>query len=146
MPNNALLSSLLMPCCILFWLVLFNKTIFLFSTLTLCLSAHVNANLVLFINHHQSASFPGSPVLPFIIREQRTAQQRTTLHSRVFYLFICLFIYLFICLFIYLWFTWNDPVNKEISNSMWANLKGFPGTNDLMPPLKDAKENLLLRF
>ena len=45
-----------------------------------------------------------------------------------------------------LWFTWDDPVNEEIPNSTWANFKGFPGTDGLTSPPKDAKENLLLNF
>ena len=35
---------------------------------------------------------------------------------------------------------------KFNSNSMWANMKGFPGTDGLTSPPKDAKENLLLSF
>ena len=38
------------------------------------------------------------------------------------------------------------PVNEEIPNSTYANFKGFPGTDGLMSPPKDAKENLLLNF
>ena len=43
-------------------------------------------------------------------------------------------------------FTWDDPVNEEIPNNTQANFKGFPGTDGLRPPPKDAKENLLLNF
>ena len=42
--------------------------------------------------------------------------------------------------------SWDDPVNEEIPNSTQANFKGFPGTDDLTSPPKDAKENLLLNF
>ena len=36
----------------------------------------------------------------------------------------------------------DDPVNEEIPNSTLANLR-VSGTDGLMSPLKDAKENLL---
>ena len=40
----------------------------------------------------------------------------------------------------------GDPANKEIPNSTYANFKGFPGTDNLTSPPKDAKENLLIFF
>ena len=55
-------------------------------------------------------------------------------------LFVVMFIFNFL---LWLWITWDDPVNKEIPNSTYANFKGFPRTNGLTSPPKDAKENLL---
>ena len=55
-------------------------------------------------------------------------------------LFVVVFIFNFL---LWLWTTWDDPVNEEIPNSTYANFKGFPGTNGLTSPPKDAKENLL---
>ena len=49
------------------------------------------------------------------------------------------FLLLFLLLFL---FTWDDSVNEESQRSQ-ANSKGFPGTNSLMSPPKDVKENLL---
>ena len=42
-------------------------------------------------------------------------------------------------------FPWDYPVNEKIPNSTWANFKGFPRTDSLTSPLKDAKKNVLLK-
>ena len=43
----------------------------------------------------------------------------------------------------FLWFTWHYSVNQEV-NPNQANIKEFPGTDDLMSPLKDVEENQYL--
>ena len=51
---------------------------------------------------------------------------------------------------IYLLYLYDLPGMTQLTSknpdSTQANFKGFPGTNGLASPLKDAKENLLLNF